>query len=559
MAYVVENFSCRVKGMLAGKWHLAPFLMGCFLVARIGPTIVWAENGIQHEAHLRFLRFGVHVSEMGNMDPHFAAGSQDRALADMVFNGLLRYQPGHAPSIETDLAESIPDFEMAGGKQVWTVRLRKGVMFHPGPVTDAYEMTAEDVVYSLQKSANRTSCVYAGEYDGMSFEVIDTYTLKITTEKPVSATLFLPKLTNYAGGFIVSKRAIEKMGCHGFRNHPVGTGPFTFTRYSPGQELVLTAHDGYFRGKPQLTGVKIHFVPDIKDRELALKAGELDVIMGSGEKGWAEKMARQNGVMIDTHGVGEVATIFLNTQMKPLDDIRVRRAIALALDRRAFLNTTSSMFVGPVYSPVPASFLPGGISESMARRLNLTYEQDLEKARQLLIDAGLPDGLTIDLVTSEKRLYRMYYEEISRQLSAVGIRCRIDVVTHSVMHRLIREEPKALVVYVAWRPNADAYLSRFFHSTATVVSGASPDTNFSHYDKIDELIEAARLAVDPNEQINMWIQAQIKILHDVAACPIMYTKQCYARRAYVDYGHPLVATMALYPQFTEHTRILSAR
>jgi peptide/nickel transport system substrate-binding protein len=127
------------------------------------------------------------------------------------------------------------------------------------------------------------------------------------------------------------------------------------------------------------------------------------------------------------------------------------------------------------------------------------------------------------------------------------------------MHRRIRKEPKALVIYVAWRPNADAYLSRFFHSTAIVVSGASPDTNFSHYDKIDGLIEAARLAVDPAKQVGLWNQAQIKILHDVAAYPIMYTKQCYARRDIVDYGHPLDATMALYPQFTERTRLLPIR
>jgi ABC-type transport system substrate-binding protein len=91
------------------------------------------------------LRFGVHVSAMGRMDPHFAAGSQDRALADMVFNGLLRYAPGNAPRIEPDLAERMPEFKMRGGRQIWTVHLRRGVMFHDGPGAQAYEMTAEDV------------------------------------------------------------------------------------------------------------------------------------------------------------------------------------------------------------------------------------------------------------------------------------------------------------------------------------------------------------------------------------------------------------------------------
>lgn len=503
----------------------------------------------------KILRFGVHVSEMGQMDPHFAAGSQARALADMVFNGLLRYTPGRAPAIEPDLAESIPGFEMVGGKQVWTVRLRRGVMFHAGPETAAYELTAEDVVYSLRKSANKDFCAYAGEYDGMAFVPVDPYTVKIIVDKPVSSVLFLPKLTNYAGGFIVSKRAVAAMGYDRFRVHPVGTGPFVFSKYTPGEELVLTVHDGYFRGRPLLDGVQIRFIPDIRDREAAFTAGELDVIMGSGEKGWPEKMTQEPGTIIDTHGVGEVVSIYLNAKMKPMDDIRVRRAIAYALNRTAFLETASRRFVEAVYSPVPVRFLPGGLSMAEAKLLDLAYDQNLAKARQLMEDAGFPEGFSLDLVTSEKRLYRTCYEEMRRQLSKIGIDCRIAVKTHSDMHRQIRRDPKAIVIYVAWRPNADAYLSQFFHSDAIVVTGMRPDTNFSHYDKVDSLIEAARLEIDPERQAHLWVQAQIRILNDMATFPIMYVKQCYARGDYVDYGHPLVTTMALYPQFTEKTRL----
>ncbi len=501
------------------------------------------------------LRFGIHVSEMGNLDPHFAAGSQDRALADMVFNGLLRYQPGNAPKIEPDLAEQIPGFEMIGGQQVWTVQLRKGVFFHPGPQTAAYELTAEDVVFSLQKSARRQTCAYAGEYEGMRVVPVDRYTVRIIVEKPVSAILFLPKLTNYAGGFIVSKRAIETMGYERFKRHPVGTGPFLFSQYTAGEKLILKAHDGYFRGRPLLDGVEFDFIPEIERREARLMAGELDVIMGSGEKGWPEKMTRAAGIAVDTHGVGEVATVYFNIKMKPLDDVRVRRAIAYALDRKAFLDTTSKQFVGSVHSPVPAQFLPGGLTKTDAERLNLAYDPDIAKARRLLVDTGYPDGFALDLVTSEKRLYRTYYAQMRRQLSQIGIDCRITVVSHSSMHKQIRRTPKPIVIYVAWRPNADAYLSRFFHSDAIVVSGAKPDTNFSHYDKVDRLIEAARLEIDPQRQTQLWAQAQIRILDDMAAFPIMFTKQCYARQSGVDYGHPLVSTMALYPQFTEKTRI----
>ena len=501
------------------------------------------------------LHFGVHVSEMGSLDPHFAAGSQDRALADMVFNGLLRYQPGNAPVIEPDLAEVIPDFEMIDGHQVWTVKLRKGVWFHAGPGVAAHELTAEDVIFSLQKSADPDFCAYAGEYQGLKTLSIDRYTVQIIVDTPLSAILFLPKLTNYAGGFIVSKKAIQTMGYERFVHHPVGTGPFVFHHYSPGEKLVLKAHERYFRGRPLLDGIEFSFIPGIDRREAGLKAGNLDVIMGSGEKGWPEKMAAEPGIQVDTHGVGEVATLYLNTHMKPLDDIRVRQAIAFALNRAAFLNTTSAQFVGSVYSPVPAQFLPGGITKVEAERLHLAYAHDLDRSRQLMKTAGYPNGFTLDLMTSEKRLYRSYYEELCRQLATVNIDCRISVVTHSKMHEQIRKQAMPMVIYVAWRPNADAYLSRFFHSDAIIVTGARPDTNFCQYNKVDRLIEAARVEIDPNRQIQLWEQAQIRILNDMAAYPIMYTKQCYARRSWVEYGHPLVSTMALYPQFTEKTRL----
>ncbi len=524
----------------------------------IGQAVKRSEDHNKTSTH-KVLRFGVHVSAMGKLDPHFAAGSQDRALADMVFNGLLRYQPGNAPKIEPDLAERIPEFEMVGGRQVWTVQLRKGVMFHPGPKTEAYELTAEDVVYSLQKSADKRYSAYAGEYTGMTVEQADAYTVRIILDKPSSPILLLPKLTNYAGGFIVSKKAIETMGYEHFLTHPIGTGPFQFMDYQPGKKLVLAAHDQYFRGRPLLEGIEFHFVPKIQAREAGLKTGVLDVIMGSGENGWIDKMMLSQDVLIDSHGVGEVATIYFNTRMKPFNDVRVRRAIAYALNREAFLNTTSNRLAGRVYSPVPAQFLPGGLEKKETEQLGVAYTTDLEKAKRLITEAGFPNGFSIEIVSSEKRLYRNQYKVLRNQLTQIGIQCRIKVVTHSRMHKLIRKEPKPIVIYIAWRPNADAFLSRFFHSDSIVVTGARPDTNFAHYDKIDRLIEAARLETNPKKQTNLWIQAQIRILNDMAAYPLMYTNQCYARRANVDYGHKLISTMALYPQFTEKTGFIEGR
>ena len=85
-------------------------------------------------------------------------------------------------------------------------------MFHPGPSTPAYELTADDVIFSLRKSADKKYSAYAGEYSGMTFKKRSTYILEIIQDKPASPVLFLPKLADYAGGFIISKKAVETNG-----------------------------------------------------------------------------------------------------------------------------------------------------------------------------------------------------------------------------------------------------------------------------------------------------------------------------------------------------------
>lgn len=550
-----------------GKTALMLFLAALVLFMNNGQAAFGQEQGAGRPSvrasgtqsgvpRANVLRFGMHVTEMGTMDPHFGAGSQARVFADLVFNGLLRYEPGNAPRIEPDLAESMPEFEMSGGRQIWTVHLRQGVVFHPGPQTDAYELTADDVVYSLQKSADKNTCAYAGEYAGMSFQKTGPYTVQIVLEQPLSPILFFPKLTNYAGGFIVSQRAVEIMGLENFSRHPVGTGPFMFGEHIPGEKVVLHAHKDYFRGRPLLDGVELHFVQDLERRERDFENGGLDVIVVSGEQGWIEQMETHPGVVVETHGVGEVFTLYFNTAQAPLDDVRVRRAMAYALDREAFKDTTSSRLVRDAYSPVPVDYMPGGLTRKEVEQLGLLYKTDLAKARRLMAAAGFPDGFQLDVVSSKKRIYRRVYDVLKEQLAGIGIECNITVESHAAMHQTIRKSPPAVVIYAAWRPNADAYLTRFFHSDSIVVSGVKPDTNFAHYQKADRLIEDARMEIDPIKQVNLWSQAQIMIMDDMAAYPIMYTNQGYARKTYVDYGHQLVSTMALYPQFTEKTRLM---
>ncbi len=503
----------------------------------------------------KLLRFGLDMENMKNkLDPHFASESRDRAIAEMIFNRLIRYKPGSATQLEPDLAQSIPKPEIVYGKQVRIFTLRKGIMFHPGPETEPYEMTADDVVWSLQRSANKVNPLYSGDYSGMTVEKDGDCSVRITLEKPMSPTLFNSRLATYPGGFIISRKAFETMGRKRFEMHPTGTGPFMVENFTPGGNISLKANEQYFRGRPCLDGVELLSVPDIMERESFLKTGDLDIIEGVPESRWVEKMVQEPNIVVDLQGIGEVAMLHFNMSVKPLDDIRVRRAIAYALDRNVFLKCFGGRVARNIYAPVPADILIGGLEKKKVDILKLEYATDLGKARQLLAEAGYPEGFPLEFVTSEKPVYHSYYKSIKAQLAQIGIDCKLKIVRHTVMHTLIRWNKNPIVVYIAWRPDADAILTRFFHSDSIVMKGDRPEVNFSHYDKADKLIETARLETDIERQIRLWGYAQIKILDHIAAYPIHYLNPVHARRSSVDYGHEL-GQLAIYPHITEKTDI----
>lgn len=501
------------------------------------------------------LRFGQSAADVGTLDPHFASGTQDRSLVDMVFNALIRFKPGDGTQFEPDLATSLPEPKTDAGKQTWTFALRKGVMCQATDGVPAYELTSDDVVWSLQKSADKVRSAYAGDYSGMTFAAVDPSTVKVTLDSPLSKALVYPKLANYSGGYILCRKAAEKLGADGLKTHPVGTGPFTFKRYSPKEKVELVANEAYFRGKPQLDGIEFLYMPDLSSRELGLLGGQLDVANGIADNAWLKKMEANADVKVDVFGVGEVVTIHLNSRIAPLDKLPVRQAIAYALDRTEFQALTGARVSELVYSPVPAQFMPGGLTQAEAAAKGVEYKTDREKAKKLLADAGFPNGFSLSMVTSELPSYRVIYESMQAQLAKVGIKIELKVVDHTSYHATIRKDTNPIVVYVAFRPNADVYLSQFFYSDAIVVSGKKPNTNFSHYASIDALIDQARSEPDTAKQTALWKDTQTKILQDMAAYPVMFTNQVYARKKTVDYGHELKSVLALYPGIDETTRL----
>jgi peptide/nickel transport system substrate-binding protein len=493
------------------------------------------------------------AQDLSTLDPHRSATTPDRAIVDMVFNGLIRYKPGDISVFEPDLAVEIP--EPSDGGRVWTFELKQGVMVHPWDGNPGYELTAEDVVYSFTKAADPDRSSYAGEYVGMTFEAAGDYTVKITLEEPLSAMLFLPKVADYAGGFIIPKVPIEAMGDDAFKTHPVGTGPFMFDEYVPMEKVVLKGDADYFRGAPILKAVEVRYMPEVASRELGLRSGELEVVEGRREQDWVETIGANPGIVVDSFGPGETVAMHFNLKREELKKKAVRKAIAYALDRNEFLAFFGDT-AEALYSPVPSDYLAGGLTYPELWAAGLAYDVDREKAKDLLADAGYPNGFSMEAVTSERASYRRVYEQIQAQLRRVGIDLQLEVVDHSTMHSMVRDDVNPITIYVAWRPNADVFLTRFYHSDSIVVTGAKADTNFSHYTGIDDLIETARVQVDADMQIACWKEAQRDIAEYLVSYPLIMLKFIFARSEKVDWGYDLKSTVALYTQITEKTRIL---
>src|SRR5690625_1337656 len=497
-------------------------------------------GGAAHAAENQELRISSMAADISTLDPHRATSTSDKAVVGQIFNGLVRFPPGSAdPSeLEAALAES---WEVSDDNTVWTFTLRKGVPFHHG----YGELTAEDVVFSLQRAADPDRSSFSTGFSGVkSIEALDDYTVEITLEYP--DVNFLGLVSDYHGGNIVSKKAVEELGDK-FGSQPVGTGAFAFDEHNTQQYVKLAAHNDYFRGQPEIASVTFQMIPSDSARELAFNSGEIDIAHGKREQRWVERIKDQ-GVNIDIFEPAEYRNLHLNRNYAPLDDLRVRQAIAAAIDVDQIVQYVGADVADKGCSVVPQGYI-GHTCEFGG------YEHNIDKAKALLKEAGHPDGITIKSVVSNISAQLPIMEVIQAQLAAADITLDMEVVDHATYHAKSREDQSAIVFYGAARfPVADTYLSEFFDSAAEIGSPTAM-SNFSHCSVADEQIRAAKVEPDEQKQLQLWHDAQTKIFEDVCAIPLFGLKQVWMHSDDVDYGYELTGALNLAPMITEQTRL----
>lgn len=341
--------------------------------------------------------------EPPHLDPTAgAAAAIDEITYANIFEGLTRFGPDG--EVLPDLAES---WEIAPDGLSWVFHLREGVTFHDGT-----PFTAEDVAYSFDKAMEADSTNAQKQlFDGISsVNVIDSSTVEIGLDVPKASLL-----SNLAWGdmAIVSPVSEAKN-----KTHPIGTGPFKFANWVQGDRVDLVKNPNYWGTPAKLDKVTFKFISDPTAAYAALMAGDLDAFpVFPAPENLAQFTADPRFSV--TVGTTEGETILaMNNARKPFDDIRVREAVAHAIDRKAIID--GAMF--GYGTPIGSHFAPHNPAYVDLTGLSA---YDPERSKALLAEAGFPDGFKTTLTLPPPSYARRGGEIVAAQLRAVGIDAEI--------------------------------------------------------------------------------------------------------------------------------------
>jgi peptide/nickel transport system substrate-binding protein len=461
------------------------------------------------------------AKEPDTLDPHTSILGQTQAIVRFMYRGLTRFaiKDGKVTTaeVEPDLAES---WTLSPDGTLWTFKLRKGVQFHKG----FGELTAEDVKFSFERQMKRAPGTRFGvNLDVIkSIEVIDPYTVQIQLK--AFDPIFLLRMVGYQQGYILSKKAVEKLGDQ-YRWNPVGTGPFYFERHVPRERVVLKAFDQYYGGRPQIDEIDWFDVPEDATKLIGLEKGTFDLLYPEAVTADFADQVKKMGAVIDRRGPGGQERFYINMTKPPFDDIRVRKAFMHAIDRKAIKET---MYPGDL-ARLANSCVPPGYFGHIPMEFP---EYNPELAKKLLAEAGYPNGFTIkNFFISKSFFYPKVLTLAQEQLKKVGIIVELQVVEHATYHENIRKNLDPFVLYGGTRiTDADPWLSLFFDSREIPdPATGNKGTNFAHYKGIDDLLHAGRVERDVKKRAAIYAEAQKRLQKDLVCLPISDVPGQWAR------------------------------
>ena len=458
---------------------------------------------------------------------------------------LLGFKPGTLEVVPELATEWTPNADATE----WTFKLREGVKFHDGT-----PFNAEAVVFNFQRlfepefefgfraGGKKYSIVpdifggYAGEPNSAykSIEAVDENTVKFTLTRPV------PLLPNYlaASYFGISspeavKAGKEKYGTPEFGG--VGTGPFKFDRWDAGQSVTLVRNEDYWGEKAKMPGVVVRFISEAPQRLAELEAGSVDFTINLTADS-SDKIAASSDLKVVDLVPFNIAYLSLNMNNKPFDDVRVRQAVAYAIDKQEILDTAYNG-VGSVAD----DFLPDGLADYRPADLE-PYAYDPEKAKALLAEAGYPDGFSTMVLTDGSELpLELWYMPVSRpyypdaksvaelyaaQLSDVGIKVELKTEDWGVYLDNWDAGAKNGLVMLGWTGDyADPNNFLYTHFGP----GNADEAGYTN-EEVWKLLADAGAATSPEESVKLFQQAGKLINADLPRIPIVHAPPVLAAK-----------------------------
>ncbi len=367
--------------------------------------------------------------EAPGLDPHLTISFLSHSYVSLAYSQLVRFPNGPEQKSPTDFS-ILPDlaekWAVSKDGRVYTFSLRKGVKFHNKPPVNGREMVAEDVKYSLERFMAKSG--FNTRFEPVSaIEVVDKHTVRITLKEPYAP--FLNHLANPSFCVILPREAEEKYKDF---NHPdavIGTGPFVLKSYEKGVRVVFERNpDFYMKGFPYLDGAVIEITPDAAARVAVLRAGKADLphIWGWVSPEEAKALQKTNPELVITpHQVIGQGFMYMRTDQPPFNDIKVRRAVSLAIDRTAW-NEALLFGEGCIDAgPVPCALKDWKLDASKIDAAKAKYltGYDPAEAKKLLAEAGLGKGFTTPIFHWPGYVvpWRSYYELAADNLGKIGI------------------------------------------------------------------------------------------------------------------------------------------
>ena len=446
------------------------------------------------------------------IDPAFRTGLQDGNICRAIYQRLYTIAPSGelVPDAASELKQVSPtevDFTLKPGQTF----------------TEGFgEMTAEDVKFSFERFAvapvDGKESPYKGDWAGLkAVDVTGQYTGRITLDRP-NAALMAIAIGDVSGSIVCKRAVLERGAAHNTK--PVGSGPMMMTAFAKQRGATLKRNPDWRGTEAGFTEVAVRYVQDPKTTELGLRSGELDFAMLPPQP--AEPLRKVDGLDVTQQpGIANV-WIGLNVEKKPFDDVRVRRAFAMALDIDQILLAGYNG-VAPRANALVMPQVVGFWKEAPVAK------RDLAAARKLLAEAGMPTGFKCRMVIQNQPVYQTMALVARAQLAEVGIQLEVDAQEAGAFFSAGKGDAgKALdTVMIRFNGKLDPnFLAQWFTTDQIGI------WNWQRWSDpaFDKLLDSASAELDPAKRAAVMIEAQQRMAESAAFVWLTYDVSVFVSR-----------------------------